>query len=85
MVDSKTVQPEAPKNEGVDPLTEGNRLYPRNDEGSDENVKTEAPAKDSTVTDQEARNAEANTPSDNTSSDTAAPKAPVAPAAEPQQ
>jgi hypothetical protein len=75
-IDLPRKQPESPKHEGIDPLTESDTLYPR------ENVKANAArfnakeekaaqeaaenpdesAVDTTVADQEERNAQANTP-----------------------
>lgn len=62
--------PKAPQNEGVDPLTKGKRYH--NDNTKADSTFNDAPAQvetettersEQTLADQEARNAEANTPS----------------------
>lgn len=71
----KKVQPKSPQHEGVDPLTKGERLYPRTNtkDVSEKRTKelSEAPRDDEsdkkvaqTVADQEELNAKANTPND---------------------
>lgn len=72
-IDLPRKQPESPKHEGIDPLTESDTMYPRENvqEGAakfnkkeeklaTENAESEASEKDSTVADQEARNARVN-------------------------
>lgn len=76
------VQPVSPQNEGIDPLTESDTMYPAEDTKTVSEERTQAtnnadhptssyeasqqaqtPAQDTTLADQEARNAQANTAS----------------------
>lgn len=66
----KKVQPKSPQHEGVDPLADGEKLYPRTDgraesNKSDEKADTASEKKTAqTVEDQNEVNAKANTPDD---------------------